>query len=61
MGKIKNDPALYRKRAVSAPKARAVVVAVNKASPFFTAPLTGGHYLDFRVTSVSKRNPNTGK
>ncbi|WP_157632658.1 hypothetical protein [Hoeflea sp. 108] len=53
MVKIKNDPALYQKRAVSAHKAQAVVVAVNKSSPFFTAPLSG-HYLDFRAVTASK-------
>lgn len=53
MAKIKNDPAHYQKRAVSAPKAQAVAGAVNKSSLFFTAPLNG-HYLDFRSTAAPK-------
>lgn len=54
MDKIKNDPARYRKRAISAPKAQLAVVAINKASPFFTAPITRGHYLEFRAAVAPK-------
>ncbi len=54
MAKIKNDPAQYQKRAVSAPMAQAMVIKVKKNSAFFTAPMPDGRYLDFRTAPALK-------
>ena len=59
MAKTKNDPARYQKRAISAPKAR-MATAVNATSAFFTAPMTVGHYLDFRAVVSPKAKPTSG-
>lgn len=59
MAQIKNDPAHYSKRAVSAPpRARqSLAMVADKSGPFFTQRLSRHQYLDLRAALEPSQKP----
>jgi len=59
MAKIKNDPAQYQKRAISAPHraGQSIAMVADKSSPFFTERLSRHQYLDLRAARGPSQKP----